>query len=369
MTIAKILIVEDDSLFQSMLKAMLEGFQLTIVGSGEAGVEAASEKPDIIFLDINLPGIDGYETCSHIRALQETRETPIVFLSAYTDLEDRLKAYGVGGTDYISKPVDKAELLAKIELHRNNLDKTKQLKQSHGLLMEVQNSSAKIQAISRFIQSTLFCTDINMLLDHFFRTAKEIGADCVLRININEGVEIRSSDGEINNLEQEIIDMSDSVGRIHPFGNDRAIFNWGSATLLLRKVVDLIDIAAMFMDALEGGIKAVKGEGKLLSQIELLGVENSQAQIQIGILFKQMDRKLRDTILSLGLVAALDMEEEDRLTEVIDLYQQKILKQLDTLNSNNKAMSQVINERRTPPPELKALMEFPDVTSEESIFF
>ena len=101
----KILIVEDDPIFQDISAAVFSSYQLEIVSSGEEGVEIAQTfLPDLIVLDINLPEIDGYETCQQLRENSSTEQTPIIFISEYKGLEDRLKAYGVGGDDYFTKP-------------------------------------------------------------------------------------------------------------------------------------------------------------------------------------------------------------------------------------------------------------------------
>ncbi|NIR93339.1 MAG: response regulator transcription factor, partial [Gammaproteobacteria bacterium] len=73
------------------------------------------QQPDIILLDIMLPGIDGYEVCKNIKADGEFHNTPIVMLSAKTSLDDRLKGYEVGADDYFTKPFDHDELVAKLD--------------------------------------------------------------------------------------------------------------------------------------------------------------------------------------------------------------------------------------------------------------
>ncbi len=355
-----LLIVEDDVTSQLILKGMLAKYALTIVDSGEAAIEAAVDAPDMVILDINLPGMDGYETCCRLRSMEQTCAVPILFLSSYTDLEDRLHAYGVGGDDYISKPFDVTELLTKIELHGKSLEQKQKIAQdlanSHSMLMGLQTTTAKIQSISRFIQSTLFCHDTDMLFQRFFKTAREIDVGCVLQIQTANGVETRASSGDISALEREILELSSTMDRIHSFGHDRAIFRWGRATLLTRTVGDMIDTIALFMDALEAGIKSVESESNLLSQVENLGIQNSLVRDKVTDLFKLMNSELKETILSLGLIS-LDQDEEDRLHDVIDGFSLRIDAELKTLGDNNHVMEQLINELRTPPPELQALME------------
>ncbi len=352
----KLLIVEDDATSQLMLKGMLKEHTLMIVDSGEVGIEAAQEAPDLIILDINLPGIDGYETCRQLRKIEQTRATPIIFLSSYTALEDRLKAYGAGGNDYINKPFDATELHTKIKLYSAQQQASQELANSHDMLIGLQTSAAKIQSISRFIQATLFCHDIDMLFQHFFRTAREIEVGCVLQIHAADMIDTRSSDGTISTLEREILELSSGMQRIHAFGQDRAIFRWNHATLLTRKVGDMIDTIALFMDALEAGIKSVESESKLLKRVATLEAQNTLVRDRVSDTFKVMQISLKDAILSLGIASVLDINDEDRLNDLIDGFSIQIDAELQTLVDNNNIMKALITELRTPPPELQALM-------------
>ncbi len=367
----KLLIVEDDTTSQLMLKSMLSMHELTIVDSGEAGLEAAKEGHDLIILDINLPGIDGYETCKRLRQDELTKLTPIIFLTSYTNIEDRLNAYGVGGNDYISKPFDITELLSKIQFHCEMVEAQKkgaeEMTTAHKLLMEVQTSAAKIQSISRFIQTTLFCHDIDSLYKYFFKTADEIGLDCILRIESQSGVETRTNGDGISTLEQEILDMSGNMNRIHTFGQDRAIYRWRRATLLTTKVGDMIDILAIFMDALEAGIKAVDNEYQLLKRVEQLGANNSEARDRVTDLFNIMRNDIKEIIISLGLISVLDVDDEDKLNDVIESYSKKIDFELKQLSKNDGTLQQLITDLRTPPPELEALLQ--DAEESDDILF
>lgn len=356
-----ILIVEDDITFQLMLKKILSDYSLTVVDSGEAGIETlTNETPDLVILDINLPGIDGYETCKRLRSMEQTSSIPIIFLSSFIELDDRLHAYGVGGNDYISKPFDVTELKTKIELHSKKFEKQKnieqELKNSHSLLMNVQTSSAKLQSIGRFIQATLFCHDIDTLFQHFFKTTNDLNLKCVLSINSNSGVETRASGAAVSKLEQEILNMSTKVERIHSFGQDRAIFRWRQATLLANNLGDMIDTLAILMDALEAGIKSVDAEAELLQQVEQLEINNDQLRDRISRLFSDMNGDINITIAEFSVVSELDSNDEDKLTDVLNNYKQRIDSELVFMNKNNKVVYKLINELRTPTPELQGLM-------------
>lgn len=78
---------------------------------------AQQETPDLILLDIKMPEMDGYEVCRRLKSDEQTSDIPIIFLSALDEVGDKLQAFQVGGVDYVSKPFQEIELLARIETH------------------------------------------------------------------------------------------------------------------------------------------------------------------------------------------------------------------------------------------------------------
>ncbi len=357
----KILVVEDNRMDQAIIETNLSDHELIIVDSGEDGLKAAEQKPDIVLMDINLPGMDGYETCKALRELDATRNTPVIFLTTLSGLEDRIKAFDVGGNDHIAKPCDPRILKSKVDFYAEFIRKLEssaaETQSAVAALLDVQAQSAKIQSISRFVQGSLFCHDIDSLFNLFMKTAREIGANCVLQINSEAGPEMRSTHGNISVLEREIIEHSENARRIHTFGQGRAIFKWGHATLLTLQVGDLIDILAIFMDALEAGIKAIDAESQLLVQVKGVEAENSRVRDEISDVFDRMSNELKETILSLGIVEALDPNEEDRLNDMVNEYSAAIHAKLATLQNNNAEIQRLINELRTPPEELQGITD------------
>lgn len=115
-----ILIVDDDRINIKVLDKMLkrEGYQTLSAGNGNDAFETAkAQKPDLILLDIMMPEIDGFETCRNLQQKSTTTDIPIIFLSALNDIKSKVKAFETGGVDYIAKPFEKAEVLARVRLH------------------------------------------------------------------------------------------------------------------------------------------------------------------------------------------------------------------------------------------------------------
>ena len=112
----KILIVDDESSARAALETLLrrEGFEVSDAESGPSALtKCTSFRPDLILLDIVMPGMDGFEVCRRIKATPETRLTPVVLITGLSATVDRIKGINAGADDFLSKPIDFNELLAR----------------------------------------------------------------------------------------------------------------------------------------------------------------------------------------------------------------------------------------------------------------
>jgi two-component system, cell cycle response regulator DivK len=115
---AKILLVEDNEMNRDMLSRRLikKGYEVVMAMDGEQALEMApSESPDLILMDISLPGLDGWETTRRLKARPETQAIPIIALTAHAMAGDKEKCLEAGCNDYDTKPVDLPRLLGKIQ--------------------------------------------------------------------------------------------------------------------------------------------------------------------------------------------------------------------------------------------------------------
>jgi CheY-like chemotaxis protein len=115
---AKILLVEDNEMNRDMLSRRLlkKGYDLVMAVDGEQAIElAGTESPDLILMDISLPGLDGWEATRRLKAMPATQAIPIIALTAHAMAGDREKCLEAGCDDYDTKPVEFARLLGKIE--------------------------------------------------------------------------------------------------------------------------------------------------------------------------------------------------------------------------------------------------------------
>ncbi len=131
----KILIVDDDPLFLQMIELYLkrQGYEIVTALSGRDGLKAArQEKPGVIILDVMMPDLSGYEVCRLLRQEEATAEIPILMLTAKSRLADKIEGFRAGTDDYLTKPAELVELLARVQAL---LARSGQNEQSEGRLV------------------------------------------------------------------------------------------------------------------------------------------------------------------------------------------------------------------------------------------
>ena len=112
-----IVVVDDEPGTLKLLKTLLEmdGHEVRAFTSGALALRSIGVKtPDLVMLDIRMPGLSGFDVCAQLKADSDSAGVPVIFLSAATDIEDKVRAFAVGGVDYITKPFEKGEVLARV---------------------------------------------------------------------------------------------------------------------------------------------------------------------------------------------------------------------------------------------------------------
>jgi signal transduction histidine kinase len=128
----KILIIEDNIINVTILLEQLNlyGYKTLIAENGEIGIKRAIfAQPDLILLDIMMPGIDGYETCRQLKDHPKTKDIPIIFVTALTATKSRVKGFEFGAVDYITKPFQQEEVIARIKTHLTMQEQKKKLEE------------------------------------------------------------------------------------------------------------------------------------------------------------------------------------------------------------------------------------------------
>ncbi len=163
---ATVLVVDDIPANLSVLLDLLtgEGFTVLVADSGErALLQVSHRRPDLILLDAMMPGLDGFETCRRLRADPATRDLPVLFMTALTDTAARLTGFAAGAVDYISKPFEPEEVLARLRVQlelqrlRRTLEAEVRLRQNAEAQLE--RSLAQAMLIVDADGHLVFCAD------------------------------------------------------------------------------------------------------------------------------------------------------------------------------------------------------------------
>jgi len=118
--LARILVVDDNTANIDVMLAFLEadGYDLSIATNGETAIKIARHsRPDLILLDVMMPGMDGFATCRELKADEQTRDIPVIFVTAKKEVDDIVIGFQSGGVDYISKPFRQEEVLSRVRTH------------------------------------------------------------------------------------------------------------------------------------------------------------------------------------------------------------------------------------------------------------
>lgn len=132
-----ILIVDDTPLNLGVVVDYLEsyGFGIRIARSGETAIKRVRyAPPDIILLDILMPGMDGFETCRRLKTVKAAKDIPIIFMTSLANAEDKVRGFEAGAVDYVTKPLNQEEVLARVKTHLRLRDLTLSLREKNKLL-------------------------------------------------------------------------------------------------------------------------------------------------------------------------------------------------------------------------------------------
>jgi len=173
---SRILIVDDAKTNIDILVEALRGeYKLSVALDGTAALRSVEKSPpDLVLLDIMMPGIDGYDVCRQLRAQESTRELPVMFLSSLEDVKDKTRGFEVGGNDYLTKPFEVLEVKARV----------RSLLKAKAYADAVREAMARDLRIAREIQMGILPADLQAATSHtdldvhaIIEPAQQVGGD------------------------------------------------------------------------------------------------------------------------------------------------------------------------------------------------
>ncbi len=336
-----IMAVDDEALNRQFLKEVLEDdYQLHLFSSGEECLQQIEEvTPDLIVLDVELGGMDGYEVCRQLKLAPESHDIPIIFVSVHDHLQDRLNGYEAGGDDYVSKPFYDDELLAKIKHNLENKASSERLasllSDATATAMTAMCDASKQGDIVQFLLNSVNCRSFEELACTIFSSTQALGLHCSLLIHIGSESDFFDDRGMNKPLEKELIYRCKDDGRILEYGN-RAIINFEHVSLFVRNMPqdkclngELKDQLPRLIQGANSRVKAIVSEqllkkqcGRIKQAIREIKEEFEQHESQAWSLMDDFNRDIRIRIEQL----LMSEEQENQLYVMITSYMEALLK-------------------------------------------
>lgn len=165
---ATILIIDDTPANLGVVVGGLEheGYRIVTAQDGQEGVQRARHvRPDLVLLDVMMPGMSGFETCRQLKMLPETRNIPVIFMTSLTEIEDKIMGFKVGGVDYVTKPLQMDEVVARVGTHLSLHTMRKQLEAQNMLLQR--EIDERVQAEQALEEQDAFLRQVIDINPHF----------------------------------------------------------------------------------------------------------------------------------------------------------------------------------------------------------
>jgi len=352
---AYILGVDDEPVNQVILEELLgEQYELICVDNGRACLDAVKErKPDLILLDINMPLMNGLDTCIALREVPEYKQLPIIFVSALASYDERMAGYDAGGDDYITKPFNERELLIKINLMLENTQEKAQLKDMSDFAsktaMTAMTSTSELGLVLRFLQESFSCNSYQEVAQKAFECSLAYGLSATLVVYKGEGGErvgVFTSDTKHRPLEATVLEQLRDKGRIYTI-NEKVIYNGRLVSLLTKdnpigdedRFGRIKDNIAILVDGIDARIRAINTQLALVDTIEIaqtemqdLDLEQRRIQGNVAQELSHLAGEIEASFMNLGLTA----EQETALMTLVNQAE----KNTDAMHAEGVAMDE-----------------------------
>ncbi len=287
-----VLSIDDEPANQRLILAALKSdFDVLLASSGSEGLAFLDQQcPDLVLLDVNMPGQDGYEVGRIIRTRYSEQELPIIFVSAQTTLEYRIKGYESGGCDYICKPVDIAELILKLNVlltHKKHLKEAKEiLDNTQKTMFSAMGYGSELGIVIQFLEGSFNCSNFKSLGDTIFSACEGLDLSASVQFRPPNGVENYSSVGSLSPLELALLDSSSESARIIS-SKTKSMYNSSLVSILIKNMpVDNDELCGRIRDHLALILKGCEAQCEsIINKIKEKSSRNNKVEEVIEAVF------------------------------------------------------------------------------------
>lgn len=369
----KILVVDDDSFMHEMFAEALSGNYDIIAAesAADALMLVQNERPSLILMDVEMPGMDGYEACRRFKEMDATSGVPVIFVSAHDQIEERLKGYEAGGEDYVVKPFIPQELEAKVVQLLKATAERASLKDMANYAtttaMTAMTSMSEMGALLESLKHFNSCYDHKSLADAMLAGLSSYGLQGAARILFKGGALTRTNQGDATPLEISVISHMAGMDRITQF-KTRMSITYAHAALLVNDmpVEDpercgrLRDYLAMLVEGAE-----VRTQGIMVSlESQQRGEAIEQAVVRVTAALNEIDATQRHNRAEMRMAfSALTDEVEKALLRVAMTHEQEeflsgiISSGIESILDVQSAETDLQNKLSTIIKELKEMLK------------
>jgi len=353
-----IFVVDDEPDFLEMVQEILiDDFDITTMTTGqEAFDKFEAAQPDIILLDIGLPDIDGYQVCQEIKKQDLEDSVSIIFISGRDSLNERLTGYNAGADDYIVKPVELAELLAKVQTINKFQRGKETLKQqellSRNMAFQAMTEASQYGSVLQFFKKAALCSNCDEIAKEIVEVCNEFTLNCGVQIRGEGALTLRSSGGECSPMEYQLFELLSQRGRIYTY-NQRVMFNAGDISILVTNMPTEDEVrSGRLVDLLAAIVEAAQSALINLARLNTLKTLLDTTQSTLATISKSYSEQKEETVTVIDRMT-IDMEaaivkmgmteqQEEYFVNLAEVTLRTLLKQHDEDYIIEQSLSDIV---------------------------
>jgi len=359
-----ILVVDDDPINLEIMEEILEkNYQLAFAETGEQCIEKLEKlQPNLILLDVNMPGMGGIKTCKAIKDNFETDSIPIIFVSALSLPDERIIGYKAGADDYLTKPFKEEELLIKIELTLTSVQEKLSLQQgandSMSMAMTAMTQASEMGEVMQFNRDSFHCNTAEALAKRLLESLSQFELRATIRITSNKQDSFFSSSGNVGDREEQIMEHVREGERFIHFGK-RTFINFKNISVLIKNMpiddeakygrlndvtgmlVEGADARLMGIDMSSSLLKLIKTTREVLNEIE---VSRNKNKNQNTAILTDLTEQIEWSFIHMDL----SEQQEDFFRSQLNIVQDKTNALFDSDHDVDKKLDHLINSLSIP---------------------
>lgn len=365
MALQRILAVDDEPFNLEIIEEILEDLDIQLL-TAESGPECLevleSFSPQVILLDVSMPGMDGYEVCRKIKANPATQDIVVMFVSARGSVEERMEGYSVGAEDYIVKPFAHGELKSKlINLGQILLEKEileQQVEDATSTAFSAMANSSEMGQIVNYIEQIGSINNVPDLAQALISCLSSFGLTCNMEVRIDDERQHYATSGLCSPIVLELFEILKSKGRLHEF-TSRILVNYEDLSVLILNMPEddeekhgrIRDHVCFIVSVTEQQLLSILTRSELVQQqdnlSDVIDMVHGKFTALMSLLdenrihnervFTELQEKFENNIPSMGL----DEDQEDFIFNHVDQAIQKSVAREEAITEVRSAFKEI----------------------------